>query len=242
MHPVSRRRIGIYHSPWHLLITFGFLTVPFVFLLFFARYAHLATDALLAAVMISTWRLIIAYCVAATLAWIMAVTFYHGARATISLPIFDVLQSFPTFALLPVATFLWGPSNVTVILVLIITVIWPIFFSIISSLKMLKHDWQEAATIADLTGWDYLRYFLWPVTVPGLISGSIVGIGNGWEALIATEIIVGLRTGLGEFFQAFAANPQITALGVLGFLILIFTINKLLWLPLLEWSQHETEE
>lgn len=78
--------------------------------------------------------------------------------------------------------------------------------------------------------------------MPGFITGSIVGLGEGWEALIATEIIVGMDTGLGNFFQTYSTNPKITAFGVLGFLILIFSINKVIWLPLLEWSHRKMEE
>ena len=116
--------------------------------------------------------------------------------------------------------------------------IWPVFFSIVSSLKLIKRDWQEAAKISNLRGWQYFRYFLWPVSVSGLIIGSIIGLGEGWEALVATEIIISPGRGLGEFFQRFSTSPMITGFGILGLLILIFAFNKLIWLQLLTWS-HE---
>ncbi|HYU64644.1 MAG TPA: hypothetical protein VEK36_00025, partial [Candidatus Paceibacterota bacterium] len=99
-------------------------------------------------------------------------------------------------------------------------------------------DWQEAVAVSGLSGSAYVRYFLWPVSLPGLITGSIVGLGDGWEALIATEIIVRIKTGVGSFFQSFANNPTMTFFGIFGFLLLIFSINKLVWLPLLEWSHQ----
>ena len=37
-------------------------------------------------------------------------------------------------------------------------------------------------------------------------------------------------------------NPKITFLGILGFLILIFSINKLIWTPLLDWSHGKMED
>jgi ABC-type nitrate/sulfonate/bicarbonate transport system permease component len=130
----------------------------------------------------------------------------------------------------------WGHSDATVILFLVLTVIWPIFFTILSSLKLARHDWQEAVTVYKLKDADYLRYYLWPLTVPGIITGSIIGLGEGWEALVATEMLVMPGKGLGQFFQAAADNPMITSFGILGLLILIFGINKFLWLPLLDWS------
>jgi ABC-type anion transport system duplicated permease subunit len=69
-----------------------------------------------------------------------------------------------------------------------------------------------------------------------------VGLGEGWEALVATEIIVQSQTGLGSFFQSFAENPRVTAFGILGFLILIFSLNKLIWIPLLDWGHKKLEE
>lgn len=232
----------IYQSRKRLFFTVFIVVLPFLFLLMFSRVAKIGSAALFADISVSFFRLLVAYVIAALIGWILAVLFYRGRRAVVALPIFDVLQSFPTFAALPLATFLWGPSNFTILFFLVITIIWPIFFSIISSLKLMRHDWREAAEIFNLRRVFYLKKFLLPISMPGFITGSIVGLGEGWEALIATEIIVGTRSGLGGFFQSFNHNATITALGIFGFLLLIFSINKLVWLSLLEWSHHKMEE
>ena len=52
----------------------------------------------------------------------------------------------------------------------------------------------------------------------------------------STEIIVKSHIGLGAFFNSYTHDTTITALGIFGFLMIIFIINKLLWLPLLERS------
>jgi len=237
----SRTYFKIYASWRHLLFTLFLVFLPFGFMIFFSRYANIAKRILWHDFLLSFYRLTLAYVIAALAGWILAVSFYRGKKAAVFLPIFDVLQSFPAFAALPLAVYFWGPSNFTVIFFLIFAVIWPIFFSIISSLKLIRHDWREAASIFDLTGRPYLTKFLIPITLPGLITGSIIGLGEGWEALIATEIIVGNKTGLGNFFKTFAHDPTITAVGIFGFLLIIFIINKLIWLSLLEWSHHQME-
>lgn len=237
-----RTHLKIYKTRWHIAVTLFFLIIPFIFLLLFTRLANIGTGSLLKDFGVSGLRLLAAYIISVVLAWIFAVLFYRGRRATVALPIFDVLQSFPTFAALPIATLFWGPSNSTIIFFLVVTIIWPIFFSVISSLKLIRRDWQEAAQVFGLSGQTYLRKFLLPVSVPGLITGSIIGLGEGWEAIIATEIIVQSKTGLGIFFQQFSTNPVITAFAILGFLIVIFSINKLIWLPLLEWSHNKTSD
>ncbi len=240
--PAKKHRVKIYQSALHLAITLLIIVVPFLFLLFFSRLVHIATAKLFANVFISVSRLAIAYIISAALAWLLAVAFYKGKRANVALPIFDVMNSFPTSAALPIAAVFFGPKNFTVILFLILAILWPIIFSIISSLKLIKHDWEEAAEINNLSGLNYLKKFIFPVSLPGLITGSIVGLGDGWEAIVATEIIVGIKSGLGDFFKFYSANPTITIFGILGFLILIFTINKLIWLPLLDWSHSQIEE
>ncbi len=237
-----RSRILIYPTRFHLVATFFFISLPLVFLIAASGVAHIGATQILSELGVSLWRMAVAYIIAAVLGWIAAVSFYRGRAATIALPLFDVLQSFPTFALLPLVTYLWGRTGVTVILFLSVTVLWPVFFSVVSSLKLMKRDWEESVEIVGLKGFDYFKLFLLPISVPGLITGSIIGLGDGWEALVATEIIVNVRTGLGRFFQQYANNATITTIGVLGFLLLIFAVNKLVWSPLLDWSHRQMEE
>ena len=239
---MRKKRVTIYQKRWHIAATLLIIAVPFAFLLVFSRFAHIATGKLLKDTFVSLLRIAIAYAVAAPLGWMFAALFYNGRRATVALPIFDVLQSLPTFAALPLAITFLGGSNLIIIFFLALEIIWPIFFSVVSSLKLIHREWEEAVEVSGLRKYHYLRYFLWPASIPSFVTGSIVGLGNGWEGLIALEIIIGVNMGLGGFFQTFSGNPTITAFGILGFLIIIFTINKLVWLPLLEQSHHGIEE
>lgn len=232
----------IYKSRMHILATLFFLALPLIFMLFLPSITGLDAKTLARDGVVSLIRMVIAYAIAALLGWACAILFYRGRRATIALPVFDVLQSLPTFAILPLAVTFWGKNDLTVITFLILAIIWPVFFSVISSLKLIRRDWEEAAEISGLRGWRYVWYFLLPISFNGLITGSIIGLGDGWEALIATEIIVGLQAGLGQFYQTFSTNPTITAVGVLAFLLVIFSINKLIWLPLLDWGHQKFEE
>lgn len=236
------KRVKIYQSRVHLLATFLFLSLPFAFFLGLSEFIHLPATTLFADIFNSLYRMTIAYLIATVLGWIFAVLLFKGKRSAIALPLFDVLQSFPTFAALPLTVYFLGVNSATIILFLIVTIIWPIFFSVISSLKLIQKDWEEVVEIVGLKGWKYLVYFLWPISIPGLITGTIIGLGDAWEAMIATEIIVGIKSGLGNFFNFYSKNPTITAFGILGFLLLIFSVNKLIWLPLLEYSHRRMEE
>lgn len=240
--PNRRSYPRIWRSRWHIVAALVFLLLPIGYLYFLAQVTHLATSDLLVDMVSSLGRIVAAYLIAAFLGWSLAILFYRGRRGAIVLPLFDVLQSIPTFAALPLAILVLGPTNATVILFLVLAIIWPIFFSVVSSLKLIRQDWQDAAHIANLRGWNYVRLFLWPASFSGLITGTVVGLGEGWEALVATEIIVRVRTGLGTFFSAHAGSYQLTLLAMLGMLLVIFAINKLIWLPLLAYSHHQLED
>ncbi|MDB5204203.1 MAG: binding-protein dependent transport system inner rane protein [Candidatus Taylorbacteria bacterium] len=236
-HPFSTSR-----SRQHLLALAGILVLPLILLGGFSAFTKMNFIVLINDLGISLARMFWATIISIVLGWLFAVLFYHGRRARIALPIFDVLQSLPTSAALPVAVIYFGASNFVVIVSLIFAIIWPIFFSIISSLKLIRHDWVEAVEVSRIKGFDYLRYFLVPVSIPGLITGTIIGLGDGWEALVATEIIVHVHIGLGNFFSTVSANPTATVLGIVCLLSVIFAINKSIWLPLLERSHKIMEE
>jgi ABC-type nitrate/sulfonate/bicarbonate transport system permease component len=235
-------RFHLYTKKWHILFAFSVIALPLLFFVGFSRFTDIALSSIFANIGISVTRLFVAYAIAAVLGWGCAVLFYRGKISTVMLPVFDVLQSVPTFAALPIAVLAWGKTNFTVIFFLVLAIIWPIFFSVLSSLRMVRGDYEEAVQIYGLRGWKKVRYFLFPASIHGLVTGSIVGLGDAWEALITTEIIVGLATGLGSFFQLFSSNAEITLFGIVGLLLVIFTINKMIWLPLLEKSHSLAEE
>lgn len=235
-------RVIIYPS-WHkLAVTCLFIAVPVIYLLFFSQISQITINSLAQEIGRSLSRLFIAYLIGAVLAWIFAVLFYKGKRASVALPLFDVLQSFPTFAALPIAVIFFGRTDFNVILFLVTEIVWAVFFSIISSLKLVKKDWEDVVQIYNLKGKDYLFKFLVPISFTGLITGSIIGLGDAWQALVAIEIIVGVKSGVGDFFQLYSTNPTITIFGIFGLLLIIFSINKLVWLSLLDWSHKKMEE
>lgn len=231
-----KRYIKIYRRRWHLAVTFFVVLLPFLFVLFGLPLSQAEKLVFVSGLLTSTIRLIIAYAISVVLALGLALL-ARGRIGTFFLPFFDVMQSFPTFAMLPLAVHWFGASNTTVILFLIVTIIWPMLFAIISSQKLIREDWEEAATIFGAKGWKKLVYFVFPISYPGLITGSIVGLGEGWEAVVGAEIIIGLQgNGLGSFFNANGESGRLVIFGVFALLLFIFSLNKIVWLPLLEKS------
>ena len=235
------RHVHIYKSPWHALVTFAFILAPLIILIAFSQAALGSSYRLFGDLGVSTARMFVGFIFSALFAWVFAVAMYKRAN-TVVLPLFDVLQSFPAFAILPIVTYLFGASEWVILAFLFLNITWPIFFSVLTSLRLIRRDWEEAVEIMGLKGWPYYLKFLIPASLPGLITGSIIGLGDGWQALVATEVIVQTKIGLGGFFDLHATDPAITTYGVLVFLAFIFIINRLIWTPLMLWSQKQMEE
>ncbi len=229
-------------SAKHLIAGFSIILIPLIGLFAFSLVSGIDLSTVMYDLLVSAGRLLVAFVISMILAWGLVVSLVRGKTSSPTLAAFDVLQSVPTFALLPVAVHIWGSSTWTIIFFLIITVIWPIIFSIVSALKQVDKSRHEAVIVSRIRGFHYIRYYLLPLTAPGIITGAIIGLGEGWEALIGTEIILNTPHGLGAFFQSFSNSSSMTLFGVLIFLTIIYAINKFIWLPLLERSHELVED
>jgi NitT/TauT family transport system permease protein len=121
-------------------------------------------------------------------------------------------------------------------------VIWPIFFYVLSALHVARTDFNEAATVFGATGWKRITRYYIPLAFPAIITGSIVGISIGWEAIIGIELIGRLK-GIGTFIDTASTSGDQATLwgGIIAILALVFILNKILWTPLLKYTEHYAE-
>ena len=159
------------------------------------------------------------------------------------LPIIDLAQSFPTFAILPLLVFYFGHSRITVMTILVIAMLWPIVFSVITGIKEQRQDEAEAALIFGARGWRHFAFYLWPLLRPQIITGSIVSWGQAWDTIVGAEIIAGVM-GAGHYLGNLGdqGHVSVLVLGILVYLFFIFAINQLFWLPLLHRYTKFTAE
>ncbi len=187
-----------------------------------------------------------AYVISLMLALVLAfVITFRRRLENLLLPLFDVLQSFPSFALIPllVASFQSSPS-IAVVAVLVMAMIWPLLFGIITALKNRREDLDEAAKIYGATGWHYLRRVTLPELFPAIITGSIIAWGDAWDLLIGAELLVVVGLGVGRYLGLLGEHHQngLLAFGIVAYLGILFIINKIIWLPLLRRAtKYQTE-
>lgn len=195
------------------------------------------------AVFRTTYRLALAYGIAFVLGVSIALIVGWSPFTDIFFPIFDILQNLPSFALFPLFIYFLGLTDQMIILFAVSSIIWPILFAVMTAIKNAHSDLNDAATIFGARGLSRIRYYLAPLSLPAMLTGSIVGIAIGWESVIGAEIIAN-TSGFGAFIKnvdVSGINPNAIA-GAIGILVIVFTINRLVWAPLLsESSRHYAE-
>ena len=236
-------RLHIWKSTRHISVMTVAIGIVAILLVWIAVMVQADLSQMLASLLLSFWRIVVAYGISLGLAVVVGLAVTRNAKVEAALlPILDVLQSFPNFAILPITVTLFGAGSVSVIIILVITMVWPIMFGIIGGAKTLRSDLGEAAAIFGARGWKRIRAFFLPAIFPAVVTGSIVGWGEGWEAVVGVEIIA-RSSGIGGYIND-VTNAGETRLLVLTLIILmyiIFVINNWVWLRLLrrtaQWGE-----
>jgi len=219
------------------------VVAPAVFLGFVALYLHVSLLTLGVVLGKSFFRLAIAYAVSLVLGVAIAVLVGNTKNAGESwIAVFDVAQNIPSFALIPLFVLLMGYSSTMVIVFAATSIIWPIIFSTLNGIRGAHPSLNEAATLFGASGWKRIRYYLLPLSYPAIITGSIVGVAMGWESVIGAEII-GSLSGIGLFLTnaSTVGNKTLLFAGLAALLLLVFTINRLIWSPLLKHTYEYSD-
>lgn len=195
----------------------------------------------------SVGRLVLAYGICLAIALPLAILMARGPRARrVGLPVVEVVASFPATALFPVIIFELVPyitPQGAAILMLLTGMIWYLFFNLLSGIRSIPPDLEEAARSFGLKGRKLLRRVLVPGVFTALITGSITAFGGGWNTLIVAEYLnvgsgqslsvlgVGQMIDLGYAESASGGYPLMVA-ALFALIATVITINELIWKPL----------
>ncbi len=238
----ASHRLKIYTKKRHVIAAFFVFLVPILLLIGLGGIANLKIEGIGIGIGISLYRLLLAYVLSVIMGVSVAVLVGYSPWVTSVIPVFDVLQNIPSFALIPVFALFMGYTNTMAIIFAATSIIWPILFYVLNAIRTAHSELNEAATVFGATGLKRIFHYLIPLSFPAIITSSIVGISIGWEAVIGVEII-GLKSGIGVFLSRASSLDDRTTLiaGILAILIFVFSINKLVWMPLLKKTQYYAE-
>ncbi len=192
----------------------------------------------------STLRVVAAYLLALAIALPLAIRLGRSPRASrVGLPVVEVVASFPATALFPVIIFQLVPylrPNGAAILMVLTGTIWYLFFNLLSGVRSLAPDLEEAARAFGLKGRKFLQRVLLPGLFPALVTGSITAFGGAWNTLIVAEYLQVDLThslsvlGVGQLIDiGYARGEYPLMVGALLTLVAgVIALNELLWKPL----------
>lgn len=114
----------------------------------------------------------------------------------ISWPILLFFQAIGDIAWLPILLIWFGFGLTTMTFVIVYTVLFPVILNTVLGIRSTKPDLKRAAQSLGASRPRILFEVILPGALPNIITGLRNGLGYGWRALIAAEIIVG-TSGIG---------------------------------------------
>jgi NitT/TauT family transport system permease protein/taurine transport system permease protein len=143
-------------------------------------------------------------------------------------PILLFFQAIGDIAWLPILLIWFGFGLTTMTFVIVYTVLFPVVLNTALGVRSIPIDMHRAARSLGATPARMLWEVVLPGALPNIITGLRNGLGYGWRALIAAEIIVG-TSGIGFLmFDARRAGSVVEI--VLGMILL-----GLLWYIVDNW-------
>ncbi len=225
----------------HKTTTFLFVIAIVMIVFVIGFYSGNSFYVLANSLTLSLFRLIVAYAISLIVATLIAVVISDNKIGDSLIPVFDLMQNLPSFALIPLFVLWLGYTNLMTIVFAATSILWPILFYMLHALKTANKDREDAAKIFGATGLKKILFFSLPTAFPAAVTGSIVGFSIGWEAIIGVEII-GLSNGIGPFINnSTNQGNKSLILGLSALLLVVFLINRFIWMPLLKKSQSYAE-
>lgn len=118
-------------------------------------------------------------------------------------PILLFFQAIADIAWLPIVIVWFGFSLTAVTFVLVYTIVFPLMLSVVAGVQQVPTELVRAARSLGAGRFRVFLEVIVPGSLPSVAGGIRTGLGYGWRALIAAEIIVG-TSGIG--FMMFDAR------------------------------------
>jgi len=118
-------------------------------------------------------------------------------------PLVIFFQAIGDIAWLPILLIWFGFTLTTMTFVIVYTVVFPVIFNAALGVRTVPLEMVRAAQSLGAPRWRILLDVVLPGALPNIVTGLRNGLGYGWRALIAAEIIVG-TSGIG--FMMFDAR------------------------------------
>lgn len=208
---------------------------------------------LLTATFVTFYRLLLAYIFAVVIA--IPLTLLITANSKIEkvlLPIFDTLQSIPVLAFFPIIVLVFIKANFfdgAAILILFLSMLWNLVFSMIGGLKTIPADIESSAKVFQATGFKKLINITLPAIFPYITTGSLLAWAQGWNVIIVAEVLHNYIPnsnssidlyGLGSLLvnASYQGKNSVFIAAILVMIVLIVLLDFFIWQKLLHFVER----
>jgi sulfonate transport system permease protein len=108
----------------------------------------------------------------------------------------EFLRSVPPLAAIPLLILWFGIGEASKTAVIVMASFFPVFLSLLGGLNSVGENWRELARSLQLNTIDFVRYVLFPASLPSFLTGVQLGLSYCWRALMGAEMIAA-ASGLG---------------------------------------------
>ncbi|MFF0746899.1 ABC transporter permease [Streptomyces sp. NPDC004111] len=166
----------------------------------------------------------------------------------IAQPIVQVLASFPSNFLFPLAVVVLSASGMSLnwgaIALMALGAQWYVLFNVIAGASSIPGDLREASDDLGLRGWLRWKKLILPAVLPSYTTGALTASGGAWNASIPGELVsYGTTTltavGIGAYITQATDSGDFARnfLGAVLMSVYVVLINRLLWRRLYLFAQ-----
>lgn len=175
---------------------------------------------------------------------------WNKTFAELTFPTLEILRPVPGIAYIPVAILFFPWEEASVAFICFIGAFFPILLNTITGVKLIDRDYFRAARCLGSSPKQIFWHIVVPGALPSISTGAALGMGIGWMASVAGEMISG-KWGLGyRIWEAYTLirYPLIVdgmiVIGILGLassaLIRYLTIRFIPWRKAITESLDES--
>lgn len=144
----------------------------------------------------SLMRIVIGFAIAAVVGVAVgAMMGFFPPAARLCDPLIEFLRPIPPMAWIPLALLWFGISDAQNIFIIFLGAVYPIVLNTFAGVRGVDRNLIWAAQTLGGGRWQILREIVIPGALPVILTGLRIGLGIGWMALVAAEL-VGASSGL----------------------------------------------
>ena len=156
-------------------------------------------------------------------------------------PVIEMLRPVPPLAWIPLSILWFGIGDTQNQFIIFLGIFFPILLNAFAGVVGVEPNLIRAARCLGASEWEVLRRVVLRAALPQIVTGIRIGLGVGWMALVAAEL-VGANSGLGFLINdartVLRTDYVIVGMATIGLVgLLIDWLIRVLVRRLLPWSR-----